>query len=308
MYHLLLLSLVVVMGSSQAFASWNITNQDLIGKVVHVESLLHRGEWWSSRKNLVYGRWVGVDGLSERDVYYHDWTQFKVMSCDDGKICFESMKYKDYYIDGESENVGLTHSNFPTDKAWAQWTVECEDGKLSKCRFLSASVGRYMAVNFATIPVKSKWAITGPYCSSSHFRILSPVPTDYMASLLVTENQSYLDQQKEITFYVGVTKSTTHTRTIHAGLSVEIGCSMARGGPFLSGEWKTETTKTFEASRETKYVINLPPQTRINFQQLTGVYGPFKIGSRKFVIKCTLLRTGAPCSSESMLATYSMAK
>jgi len=305
MYLLLLLCFV-----SQVSASWN-TNQELIGKVIHVESLLHRGEWWASRKNLFAYRWVGVQGSPERGVYFQDWTQFKVISCDNGNICFESMKYKNHYMDGEDNTVELKQSNYPNDKVWAQWTVECEDGQLSRCRFLSAVLGRYMAVKYQTFPVKDKWAIlTGPlvrpHRASEYFRILSPVPRDFMASLLETENQSSLGQQKEITFFVGVTKSKTVSKTINAGLTAEIACAFGKVGGFVSGSWKTETSTTFETSRETKYLINMPPGTRINFKQLTGVYGPFKIASRKFVIECTLLKTGAPCMSYAV--TYSMVR
>jgi len=277
-----------------------------------VESLLHRGEWWASRKNLLGRTWVGVQGLPERDVYYEDWTQFKVLSCDNGNVCFESMKYKNHYMDGwDASTVEIKQSNYPNDKVWAQWTVECEDGQLSRCRFFAHSLRKYMAITFMTFPVKDKWAILAgplvrPHRASEYFRILSPVPRDYMASLLETENQSSLDQKKEITFFVGVTKSKSSSKTINAGLTAEISSAFGNGGGFVSGNWKTETSTTFDTRRETKYVINMPPGSRINFKQLTGVYGPFKIASRKFVIECTLLKTGAPCMSYAV--TYSMVR
>jgi len=48
----------------------------LNGRTIHVQSLRWKGKWLRSRDRA--GKWIKVDNCAERDVYYKDWTQFKV--------------------------------------------------------------------------------------------------------------------------------------------------------------------------------------------------------------------------------------
>jgi len=268
------------------FSAWIDVNSKLAGKVIHIESLRYRGNWLDAHDS----KWGKLTGCAAREVYFKDWTQFAVRDCGGGKVCMESMRYKHHYVDAHHNGgIGITHSNYPDNQAWAQWTVQCENGNLGKCRFLSARYNNFIDANH------SKWAKTAGYGYWSNFRILAPNPSQSYVSLLETTNESNLNQKKTLKFYVGVVKKTTVTTKISTTLSFEIQYAFLKAGGSMTAEWTREQSTTFSTSREVTYIINIPAGTTINFKQLTGAYGPFSVKSRKFRIECKMVKTGGSC-------------
>jgi len=70
-------------------------------RVVHVETLIHRGRWLWQNDNKDHGgsRYLFIDLIAERNTYYEPRVQFQARACAGGKyLCFEPLSLPHYYL------------------------------------------------------------------------------------------------------------------------------------------------------------------------------------------------------------------
>jgi len=288
------LLLLSVLSLGVIYADVNM-NSDLVGRTIHVESLSYRGYWLASHKTS----WVRFAGAAEKDVYTLLWTKFKVMKCG-SHVCIESIRYPNYYFDAHhSRYVGLTHSYHPASKNWAQWDVLCTDNSMVKCKLQSIRYNNECLYPYHVFYTSAAFGSgKGSWCD---LRILAPRPSDYFTTILSTENHSGVAQKKTITITEGVTRTDTHETKISVTTTKEISAAYeivsAKQSTTISAEWKYVSTKTFQESTQIKYELVIPAQSRVDFKQLTGTYGPFRIAAKRFQVVTTPLKASDPPAS-----------
>merc|ERR1712033_125404 len=103
---------------------------------------------------------------------------------------------------------------------------------------------------------------------------------------------------KTITITEGVTNTDTTETKISATTTNEITAAYeivsAKQSTTLSAEWKKVSTKTFQQSTQIKYELVIPARSRVDFKQLTGTYGPFRIAAKRFQVVTTALKASDP--------------
>merc|ERR1712121_445360 len=104
--------------------------------------------------------------------------------------------------------------------------------------------------------------------------------------------------KKTITITEGVTRTDTHETKISVTTTKEISAAYeivsAKQSTTISAEWKYVSTKTFQESTQIKYELVIPARSRVDFKQLTGTYGPFRIAAKRFQVVTTALKASDP--------------
>jgi len=285
------LLLLTVLSLGVIYADVNM-NSDLIGRTMHVETLSYRGYWLDAHRSS----WMRFTGAAEKDVYKYLWTKLKVVKCG-SHVCIESIRYPNYYLDAHhSRYVGLTHSYHPANQNWAQWDILCTDNSMAKCKLQSLRYNNECLYPYHVFHTSA--AIGSGKGSWCDLRILAPKPSDYYTTILSTENQSGVAQKKTITITEGVTNTDTTETKISATTTKEITAAYeivsAKQSTTLSAEWKKVSTKTFQQSTQIKYELVIPARSRVDFKQLTGTYGPFRIAAKRFQVVTTALKASDP--------------
>jgi len=268
---------------------WKNMNNALKNRVIHVESLRYRGRWIDAHDS----KWGKVTPCPERDVYFKPWTQFEVRDCGSW-VCIESLRYRNHYWDNHHyRSLAITYSTYPQNKVWHQWRIECNDDTMQLCRFFNPRYNQYVDAHH------SGWARTAGYGYWSNFRILAPKPSEYFKSIAVTTNESRLKVPKKITLTQGVTMTSSWTHSITVTASVEISAAFkafsGTASSSISNTWSHTHGKTYQQGKAIHYEIEVPAFSVVKFTQLTGIYGPFRIGSDEVRITCKDLRTKKPC-------------
>lgn len=275
---------------SQCHGGWVNVNDKLEGRIIHVEALRGsgwRGHWLDSRN---WG--LRYSGSPEREIYFKSWTQFLVKKCDHGTVCLESMYNRDHYMDAHTSGwAKVSHTNYPNDKNWAQWKIECQDGGLDVCRFFAVRWGNQ---NKFLDAHHSGWAAVSSYGGHSKFRIVAPTPEESYKVITVT-NGNGLPTPYIVKYTVGIEKSNEVTNTITTAVSVEIEKAFVAASLSLSYEWSQTMSTTFSASEEHIIEVTALPFTKVEVKQLQGKYGPFEVKSSHYVITCHDMRTDKPC-------------
>merc|ERR1712121_7246 len=108
------------------------------------------------------------------------------------------------------------------------------------------------------------------------------------------ENRSNVQQKKTISMTEGVTNTETTSITISTSTTAEISAAFkifsAKASNSLSTEWKKVSAKTWQRSTQITYEIVIPPFSKVDFKQLTGTSGPFRIAAKRFQIVTTALK------------------
>ena len=295
--YLLLILVLAHMGS----CSVNM-GKELEGKIIHVESLEHRGYWLDACFTLfAYAR-----GSDERDVYFNSWSQFKVIDCGSGTVCLESIRYPRRYLKPEwSWWVGITKSHHPQSEPKCKWVITCRDTSMDECWFHS----KYPNYDnlYLTMEDKNDWVEVerknpNAFPKISLFRILAPKPSERYIVLQQLRNEGPKDLQYSVEYRYGIEKSTTISNTfrIDVNVGLEVECAFTTTGSLgLSYEWKKVKKDTFRESVKRTLEITVPPFSIYTVKVLAGEYGPFIVKSKSVKIECVRLRTGKKCNGDN---------
>merc|ERR1712002_1216616 len=292
-YFLCAVVLLATIGQSSAGPTRTNMNKKLTGRVIHVESLRRiptdwRGHWLNGGS-----KWLSVKGNPERTIYYQSWSQFNVKSCDGGTVCLESLSSRDRYIDAHwSGWAKVTETNYPNNKKWAQWNIECEDGKLSVCRFFAVRWGgqnKYLDAHH------SAWVGVSRLGKWSNFRILAPKPAEYLKFVKGITNYNRSPVTYTVKYTVGIENTHEVTNTVTTEVGVEVATAFVTASASLSHRWQETKTSTFTASKEFSLEIPVQPFTRVKVKQLAGNYGPFNVYSKHYEISCYDLKMRKRC-------------
>jgi len=285
---LLLSSIAAVVESYQ----WYLMNDGLVDRVIHVESLRNRGRWVDAHES----KWAKISGCPAKEVYFKSWTSFKVIRCGND-VCLESLRYPNYYWDAHhSHYMSISHSNYPQDKIWFKWSIHCTSWTMEICRFYTPRYNKYLDDHH------SGYAAIADYGNEwSRFRILAPTPTYKYITVNQLTNNSPDPATLKVHYTESVTSTTTNTFTVTKTLSAEISAVFQAVTPKISGSITTTmtktTTKTHSKGEDHTYSLSVPPFAHVAFQQLQGIYGPFRIATKTYLITCKYTRTNRPCSA-----------
>ncbi|XP_068731564.1 uncharacterized protein [Montipora capricornis] len=283
-------------------------------RVVHVETLIHRGRWLWQNDNKDRGgsKYLWIDLIAERDTYYEPRVQFQTTACAGGKyLCFEPLSLPNYYLTaghptGASKyTVKLQHSTYVDNDNRFHWKVMCENDKMEKCKFVPV---RFESEGW--LMVADNWgndwghdgghydATLGKDVSKAWFRVHAPNPTDGYHEVYSNTNLGTTEQQAEYSTTIGVSQTQTRTHTITNTVSVEIGGAFkafsASASASIEESWQYASSSTFEAAKTVTHKIKIPGRTKVVLKQLIGKYADmFDVGDDKYQIDEIPLDGGA---------------
>lgn len=275
----LLLLLLFVFGSVNS--AWINVGSDLVGRVVHIESLRYRGYWLDSRSRP----WLSMlHGIREDDIFTTERSKFKVIDCGIDEVCLEAVETNNRFLRAgyvllniQDPYIGFKSTTYPKSHGNLRWTIRCDNASLSNCRIDNKYYNSTLYSSAVYFPA------TGAYYGNpiSHYRIIAPKPTDQYKTIFETENHSSVQQIKSIEMSEGIQHLTSVS--IQVGLTNEIKEAFLAGTE-LSVNWSQTSRRTFESSTTLSYELTIPPKTKITLKQLIGSYGPFTVAAKKFQI------------------------
>lgn len=285
--------------------AWTDMKERLKDRVVHVETLIHRGRWlWQNDNQDADGsRYLWIDLIAQQDTFYEPRVQFQARACAGGKyLCFEPLSLHNYYLTagfpagGDKYTVKLQYSTYVDDDDRFHWKVMCENENMDKCKFVPV---RFESDGW--LMVADNWGHDAGYSGGHYdatlgqdesiawFRVHAPNPTDGYKEVFSNINTGDTPQDADYSTKIGVSQTETTTQTITQSVSTEIGGAFKAFSASVSStietSWETTSSSTYEAAKTITHKLKIPGRTKVILKQLIGNYAStFDVGDDQYMI------------------------
>lgn len=308
---------------SLVHSEFRSVGDELAGRIIHAESLKMRGMYLDSGFKFFVNlppvawvvtafkelhdqylqHWVLFYGVPRRDVFYADYTQWRVTKSDeDGWVVLESIRFSGHYIKQFHHNhhwTQLVKEPYPYNKHAFKWQIKCEGNSYEKCTLGKGD--EYLVLESVDCTPENSQNRYTKYMpisrrirpESALLRLVAPDPKQRFIVTHTLTNELSTTVEKTLTYTEGMTSTEQTTKQITASVTAEVSAAFkivsAKLSTTLSKSWTHMSSKAFTKTTTIAYKIKIPPRTKLEVLQLVGSYGPFNIKTKEIKLKSTKL-------------------
>lgn len=205
------------------------------------------------------------------------WTKWILRDGGDGEVMFESVRYRDNYLDAHhSYNVKITHSHHPNNQNWAKWILTEDTHNRGTYYIESVRYSdRYIENYYSWWHGNYGYLRSGKGGETVKMRVYQPQVRETEKKILDENNiDGTTPVTRTITKTVGMSRTVGTTTSITAELNIaaEIRSFLTIGGS-LSSTWEHSTSATWSSQTSDTLTITIAPGTHKRVYQAVAEYG-----------------------------------